>query len=39
VSHSKEMFGRDGSRPRRRRSTRGPVPSSRPKPPTRDVDI
>lgn len=39
VSGSKEMFGRDGSRPRRRRSTRGPVPSSRPKPPTRDVDI
>jgi hypothetical protein len=39
VSSSKEMFGRDASRRGRRRSTRGPVPSSRPRPPTRDVDI
>jgi hypothetical protein len=39
VSSSTETFGRDESRPRRRRSARGPVPSSRPRPPTRDVDI
>jgi hypothetical protein len=38
VSTSAEAFGRDTSRPRRRRSARGPVPSSRPKSPTRDTD-
>jgi hypothetical protein len=39
VSTSAEAPGQEVSTPRRRRSTRGPAPSSRPRPPTRDADM
>jgi hypothetical protein len=38
VSTPAEPLEREPSRPLRRRSTRGPAPSSRPRPPTRDAD-